>query len=161
MAKTAPHAHDNHNHQTCIKTAIAQAIEVCQAQGVRFTEQRRKILELVWQSHKPIGAYDILAEFSKKKQKAAPPTVYRALEFLLENGLIHRISSLNAYIGCAAPGHSHSGQFLLCVECKEVIELNEIKVDNVIQKSAEEYNFEIQNQMLEVTGLCENCKEPQ
>jgi Fur family zinc uptake transcriptional regulator len=83
---------------------------LCAQKGLRLTALRRRVLELVWQSHKPLGAYDILAVLSEQDgRRAAPPTVYRALDFLLENGLVHRISSLNAFVGCDAPGTRASG----------------------------------------------------
>jgi hypothetical protein len=95
------------------------------------------VLELVWQSHKPLGAYDILAVLSEQDgRRAAPPTVYRALDFLLENGLVHRIASLNAFIGCSHPEHAHQGQFLICRECHAAIELEQKSISDAIIASA-------------------------
>ncbi len=105
---------------------MSEADALCARQGLRLTALRRRVLELVWQSHKPLGAYDILAVLSEQDgRRAAPPTVYRALDFLLENGLVHRISSLNAFIGCNHPEHAHQGQFLICRECHAAIELEQ------------------------------------
>ena len=99
-----------HDHSQCVDSALADADALCARQGVRLTALRRRVLELVWQSHKPLGAYDILGTLSEEDgRRAAPPTVYRALDFLMENGLIHRIASLNAFIGCVRPEHSHQG----------------------------------------------------
>ena len=89
-----------HDHAHCVAGALAEADALCARLGVRLTELRRRVLELVWQSHKPLGAYDILAVLSEQDgRRAAPPTVYRALDFLLENSLVHRIASLNAFTG--------------------------------------------------------------
>jgi len=89
-----------HDHASCVAAAVATAEKLCQERGLRFTSIRCRVLELVWGSHKPIGAYDILEVLGKESESAAPPTVYRALEFLIEAGLVHRLDSLNAFIGC-------------------------------------------------------------
>ena len=103
-----PLASRPHDHSHCVTHALGEAESLCTKSGVRLTDLRRRVLELVWQSHKPLGAYDILAVLSEQDgRRAAPPTVYRALDFLLENGLVHRIASLNAFIGCNHPGHAH------------------------------------------------------
>ena len=93
-----------HDHKHCIKGALEEARALCAQKGVRLTALRETVLELIWQSHRPVGAYEILAELTRIQDKSAqPPTVYRALDFLLEHGLIHRLSSLNAFIGCPHP----------------------------------------------------------
>jgi Fur family transcriptional regulator, zinc uptake regulator len=87
----------SHDHQRCVKRAFAEAEQICLEQGQRFTTIRRKVFELIWQQHKPIGAYQILEDL-QQESRTAPPTVYRALDFLLNLGLIHRIASLNAFV---------------------------------------------------------------
>jgi len=90
-----------HDHSRCVSHALAEAETICARQGLRLTALRKRVLELVWASHKPLGAYDILGVLSDEDgRRAAPPTVYRALDFLLENGLVHRIASLNAITDC-------------------------------------------------------------
>jgi Fur family zinc uptake transcriptional regulator len=111
----------------------------------------------VWDSHKPIGAYDILDKLGKEGKAAAPPTVYRALDFLIEAGLVHRLDSLNAFIGCPDPARSHAGQFLICRQCRTVLELDDPDIDAVVAKKAERLGFTSVHQMLEVQGLCANC----
>src|SRR5581483_8522848 len=96
-----------HDHALCIDDALAAAERQCAARGARLTEQRRRVLELIWKSHAPVGAYTLLDRLREGGVRAQPPTVYRALEFLVENGLIHRIESLNAYVGCADPDQRH------------------------------------------------------
>ncbi|MGH8360360.1 MAG: Fur family transcriptional regulator, partial [Pseudomonas sp.] len=117
------------------------------------------VLELVWQSHKPLGAYDILGVLSEQDgRRAAPPTVYRALDFLLDNGLVHRISSLNAFVGCNHPEHAHQGQFLICRECHAAIELEQKSISDSIIKSAGDVGFKVEGQTVEVVGVCSGCQ---
>ena len=98
------HAHD---HDHCIETALGDAESVCIERGVRLTVLRKRVLEIVWQSHRPLGAYAILDVLAADGRRAAPPTVYRALDFLQENGLVHRIASMNAFVGCPMPDRRH------------------------------------------------------
>ncbi|MCY4125589.1 MAG: transcriptional repressor, partial [Pseudomonas sp.] len=88
-----------------------------------------------------------------------PPTVYRALDFLLENGLVHRIASLNAFIGCSHPEHTHQGQFLICRLCHIAIELEQASISDAIVGSARHVGFTVENQTVEVVGVCSNCKD--
>ena len=90
------------------------AIDLCAERGVRLTALRSLVLELILQSHQPVGAYELLDILKNERRNAQPPTVYRALNFLLDLGLIHRIESLNAYVGCDAPHTNHYAQFLIC-----------------------------------------------
>lgn len=157
---TTPLACAPHDHSHCVSHALAEADALCARQGVRLTSLRRRVLELVWQSHKPLGAYDILATLSEQDgRRAAPPTVYRALDFLLENGLVHRIASLNAFVGCDHPGHAHQGQFFICRRCRTAIELEQPAISESILASAAELGFRVEGQTVEVVGLCANCRE--
>lgn len=142
-----------HDHGRCVARAVAAAATLCAARRVRLTELRRRVLELVWRSHRPVGAYQILDLLGG----AAPPTVYRALDFLLAQGLVHRIESLNAYIGCADPGPSHSGQFLICEDCGNALELDDEDIAGSVRRSAEQLGFRVQGQLVEVMGLCPAC----
>lgn len=132
---------------------------LCEQKGLRLTALRRRVLELVWQSHRPLGAYDILGVLSEQDgRKAAPPTVYRALDFLLDNGLVHRIASLNAFIGCIHPEHSHQGQFLICRTCHVAVELENPGISAAIDQGAAGIGFSVETQTVEVVGLCASCK---
>ncbi|KPB37943.1 FUR family transcriptional regulator [Pseudomonas savastanoi pv. glycinea] len=140
-------------------SALAEADALCAKQGLRLTTLRRRVLELVWQSHKPLGAYDILAVLSDEDgRRAAPPTVYRALDFLLENGLVHRIASLNAFTGCNHPTHAHQGQFLICRLCHAAIELQHPAISNAIIDAAAGVGFAVEGQTVEIVGVCAGCK---
>ena len=148
-----------HDHTHCVSHALAEADTLCARAGVRLTELRKRVLELVWQSHKPLGAYDILAVLSEQDgRRAAPPTVYRALDFLLENGLVHRIASLNAFVGCSHPEHAHQGQFLICRSCHAAIELEQPAISQAIVDGAAGVGFSVESQTVEVVGLCAGCK---
>ena len=150
-----------HDHSHCISSALQQAKQLCQERNVRLTPVRELVLELVWQSHQPLGAYELLPMLGAKGFSSAPPTVYRALEFLQEQGLIHRLASINAYTGCCNPGTPHEGHFLLCLSCHQVLELDTHALQKSLQSSASVHGFTIAQQTIEVTGYCARCKEPQ
>lgn len=146
-----------HNHDACVSQALADARAICQRKNARLTPTRERVLELVWQSHKPLGAYDVLAELTSEGHSAAPPTVYRALDFLQQHGLVHRIASLNAFTGCAHAGEQHTGMFLICRACGNVLELTDTSVSSAIHAAASAEAFRTENIMLEVAGLCPGC----
>ena len=137
---------------------MAEAAEVCTARGARLTALRSRVLEIVWRSHRPLGAYAILEVLAADGRSPAPPTVYRALEFLTEHGLVHRLASLNAFIGCSQPGHPGTGEFLLCQRCGIAAELDDPRIRSAIQRTAVAEGFEIQEHTVEVSGLCPNCQ---
>lgn len=147
-----------HDHGHCIDEALQAAETICTETGSRLTPLRRRVLEMVWQSHEPVGAYDLLDRLREERHRAAPPTVYRALDFLLAHGLIHRIESLNAYVGCGEPRTDHGGQFLICGHCGSVAELDDHDILDMIQAKARRQGFRVQRQTVEVLGLCPNCK---
>ncbi|MFK5925861.1 MAG: Fur family transcriptional regulator [Desulfuromusa sp.] len=147
----------DHDHQSCVAGAIKNAEQICQQQGQRFTAIRRRVFELVWQQHKPIGAYEVLEKL-QQDSRAAPPTVYRALDFLLSLGLVHRIASLNAYVGCVHPEYPHDGQFLICESCKAYAELDAALITTAIEQSASDADFEVHQHTVEIMGLCPHCR---
>lgn len=153
-----PFLSQQHDHDACISTAMDAAEGLCRQRGLRFTVLRQRVLALVWQSHKPVGAYEILDKLGEEGRKAAPPTVYRALEFLIEVGLVHRLDSLNAFIGCPEPERQHTGQFLICRECHTVTELDDGDIDQLVEQKARTAGFVAEHQMLEVQGLCSECR---
>jgi Fur family zinc uptake transcriptional regulator len=148
-----------HDHQLCIDTAIETAASLCAEQGLRFTPIRRRVLALVWGGHRPVGAYDILDALRAEYPRAAPPTVYRALDFLIERGLIHRIESMNAYVGCTHPTERHYGQFLICSQCSDAVELDDPDIDQAVRRGADRMGFQAQRHMIEITGLCPDCRD--
>ncbi len=148
-----------HDHKHCIEDAVAAAERLCEQRGLRFTTLRRRVLELVWSSHKPVGAYALLDALRNEDLGSAPPTVYRALDFLIENGLIHRIERMNAFVGCSHPGEQHRGFFLICGECGNAEELESDNVAQSIASSASRRGFAARDMTLEVTGTCADCRK--
>ena len=146
-----------HRHQQCIDDALSAAENLCAGRSRKLTPLRRRVLELIWSRHEPARAYDILGQLDGEGRSGAPPTVYRALEFLLANGLVHRIQSLNAYVGCGEPGTTHAGQFLICQGCNAVGELDDPEIEALITDKAGATGFDVQRQTIEIMGLCPDC----
>jgi Fur family zinc uptake transcriptional regulator len=150
-------AYQAHDHHHCIDDALGAAKALCTAQGVNLTPLREDVLTLVWQSHKPLGAYDILEALSKKEnRRTAPPTVYRALEFLQAQGLVHRLATLNAYIGCCHPEKPHSSQFLICGGCGITVEVHNARDKHMVNQT---HGFKIDSISIEAVGLCPTCQQ--
>ncbi|HUA50699.1 MAG TPA: Fur family transcriptional regulator [Candidatus Sulfotelmatobacter sp.] len=137
--------------------ALAAAIELCQRRGNRLTPVRRRVLELVWRSHEPVGAYALLDILRDEGWSAAPPTVYRALDFLLGNGLVHRIESLNAFVGCNDPRRPHRGQYLICRRCGAVTEIAAPEIVGAVRNSAAAVGFTVERETVEIAGVCGAC----
>lgn len=153
----------HHDHTLCIDAALTSAQRVCSERGVRLTPLREEVLQLVWQSHKPLGAYTLLEQLANKaapgqRRKLGPPTVYRALEFLREQGLVHRIDSLNAFIGCQHPQQPHQRFFLICRGCESAVELISEPLTAAIKTVADAARFSHEGASVEITGLCPPCR---
>lgn len=161
MAATSHNvAYRRHDHARCIDAALSAARQLCGQRSLRLTPLREQVLQLVWHSHKPLGAYAILELLSAAggSQKLAPPTVYRALDFLQENGLVHRINSLNAFVGCSHPQHHHSSHFLICRSCATAVEIAEPAISSAIHDAARAAHFSEESASVEIAGLCPNCQ---
>jgi Fur family zinc uptake transcriptional regulator len=148
-----------HDHSRCITQALQDASHLCKGRKQRLTPVRELVLKLIWQSHKPLGAYDLLPALAKAGFNSAPPTVYRALDFLQEQGLVHRIASLNAFIGCSHPEHPCNNSFLICTRCQSAVELESDAVSQAIKACAAEIGFSVVTEMVEVAGVCPNCQQ--
>jgi Fur family zinc uptake transcriptional regulator len=153
----SPFPKEGHDHDRCVDDALAAAEQRCARRAAALTPLRRRVLELVWQSHGPVRAYDLLDRLRAERRGAAPPTVYRALDFLLGQGLIHRIESLNAYVGCSDPDRKHGGQFLICGRCGTVAELDDDDIARAVAGRARALGFAVERQTIEVMGLCPRC----
>ena len=158
MKKPEPFKRASHDHGHCVEDALDRAASLCEAQGARLTELRRAVLELVWAGHEATGAYALLDALKKSHPNAAPPTIYRALEFLAAHGLIHRIESLNAYIGCTHPEEPHESQFLICAKCSTAAEIDDPSLSRALSKSASGAGFAVTHQTVELSGLCPSCQ---
>ena len=154
---SSPFKPRRHRHQQCVDDALSAAEQLCAERGRKLTPLRRRVLELIWSSHEPARAYDILEQLDGEGRSGAPPTVYRALEFLLANGLVHRIQSLNAYVGCGEPATAHAGQFLICRGCNTVGELDDPEIEALITGKAGATGFDVERQTIEIMGLCPDC----
>jgi len=148
-----------HDHGHCVDRALGEAAELCRQRGARLTPIRRRVLELVWASHKAVGAYEILDSLRAEHAAAAPPTVYRALDFLMAQGFVHRIESLNAFVGCPHPSDRHAGQFLICLDCGAAAELDAAALEDKIAHRAAQVGFQVSHATLEVAGRCRHCQD--
>ncbi len=148
-----------HDHGHCVSDALAKAEAICAARGARLTKMRRRVLEFVWESHIPLGAYAILERLNGGGGRCAPIAVYRALEFLMAHELVHRLASLNAYTGCGLPGAPHGAHFLICSGCGAAAELQDAQIDRAISRGAARAGFAVDAPVVEVRGLCPACRE--
>ena len=144
---------------------LDRADTICTAKGSRLTDLRREVLGLILEAKAPTGAYDLLEKLRATRDRAAPPTVYRALDFLLEHGLIHRLERLSAYIGCVADPHEHEGhdhdhaaQFLICRNCRKVIEIEDDELAHALSDAAARLGFTVAGATIEAEGLCASCQ---
>ncbi len=147
-----------------LNAQLAQIEQVCARRGLRLTALRRRIMELIVEQAKPVKAYDLLDLIRQERGGAAPPTVYRALDFLLEHGFIHKLESINAFISCEhlhdEPGSPlHQPPFLICDRCSRTVELNDTRAAEVLAREARRLGFTPQAQTLEIHGLCARCGE--
>lgn len=158
----APHAsfpRARHDHEPCVRDALDAAEALARERGLRFTPLRRLVFEIVLGGHRPLGAYDILDTLSRTydRRKPAPPTVYRALDFLMAQGLVHRIGMLNAYVACFASGRGHRLHFLLCRLCGCAAEIEDAALAGALSRAAEAAGFAAERETVEISGLCPDC----
>ena len=150
----------DHDHKRCIADALTRAEEACGARGVRLTPLRRRVLQALAESHSPLGAYDIADKLKKTRDPVPAMSVYRALDFLLAEGLAHRIESQNAFLACI---HGHDSDdivlFLLCERCKRVAEVTSGALGRDLSQAARGVGFSARGRVLEVSGLCNACKK--
>ena len=146
----------DHDHEHCTSAAIAHAEAHCEARAQRLTPMRRQVLETLLASHTPLGAYEIIERIA---DRPAPITIYRALDFLRENGLVHRIESRNAFLACA---HDHDDAamvaFLICERCGLVGEIPAAPVAQSLTASARATGFAPNMSVVEITGVCAHCQ---
>lgn len=137
---------------------LERAGRICQRRGARMTDLRRDVLGLILESEAPTGAYDLLDRLKATRGGAAPPTVYRALDFLLEHGLIHKVERLSAFVGCVAlEDHSHAAQFLICRGCGKVAEIDDHGLAHALADAARRLGFTVGKATIEAEGRCAAC----
>lgn len=148
-----------HDHQQCVNHALDTAERVCTERGVQLTSIRHQVLELIWESHKAVKAYDLLDKLKPLQQAAKPATIYRALDFLLEQGLVHRVESLNAFVGCRCSERQHEQLLLICNRCHEVEERTAATVMRALSDECAEAGFIAQSKAIEIHGVCAKCAQ--
>lgn len=157
--------HEHHNtlhhvhHPENVEQRLLEAEKFCEETGAKLTALRKEVLQLILKASKPMGAYDLLANLKNRSDRpAAPPTVYRSLDFLLEQGLIHRLSSINAFIPCCHPREGHQAAFFICNQCHSVKEAPALGVLNELNHITENDDFKVQSSIIEISGLCKQCQ---
>lgn len=146
------------NHNLCISTALIKVEALCIDKKIKFTDLRKRIFKLIWESHVPLKAYDLLEKLKIDEKSAKPITVYRILDIFLENKIIHKIQSQNTYLGCSHPGEDHNCYFLICKKCNKVEEGCQNDLLENIYSNLAKNEFNTEHITLEILGVCKNCK---
>jgi Fur family transcriptional regulator, zinc uptake regulator len=146
--------------QERIAAQLEEAARACAREGSELTELRRLVLELILEAEGPLTAYQLLDRLKQTRKGAVPPTIYRALDFLLARRLIHKLESLNAFVPCIEPAHDgHQAQFLICRICGTVTELEDPAIARALTSAAMRYGFHPVSALIEVTGECASCAQ--
>jgi Fur family transcriptional regulator, zinc uptake regulator len=138
--------------------ALETAERVCARRGVRLTSLRRRILEQILKTDGVIKAYDLIHELSSADHSIKPPTVYRSLAFLLEQGFIHRIESLNGFVACNHPGEAHETVLMICDACGLIHEVQHAGISEALDHAARFQGFTVNEKVVELHGLCRDCR---
>ncbi|MEQ1638018.1 MAG: transcriptional repressor [Methylococcales bacterium] len=150
-----------HDHTLCVTNALNKAEQLCGVRGVQLTTIRQQVLALIWESHKAVKAYELLDRIKPLQSAAKPATIYRALDFLIEQGLIHRVESLNAFVGCRCSGQQHEQLLLICKVCEEVEERSAVEVMQTIVRELAAAHFLVHSKAIEIHGICAKCSTQQ
>lgn len=169
MSRADPghHEHDHaapdaafavHDHAGCAAHVLAVAERAASDRGLRLTPVRRKVLEILLEEHRALGAYAVLDRLSAAGFGNQPPVAYRALDFLVEHGFAHRVQRLNAFAACMAPGQDHAPVFLICEGCGIVAEGDGHGVRAALGTAAAVAGFAVTRSTVEAVGLCPSCR---
>ncbi len=148
-----------HDHSHCCGDLIARAQVIAGERGARLTPVRRRVLEILLEHHRALGAYEVLERLGQDGFGNQPPVAYRALDFLVEQGLAHRVARLNAFIACTHPGQDHSPAFLICRNCQAVAEAPGGGIHAAVETAASLLGFAVERTIIEALGLCPACQE--
>lgn len=154
-----PKAFHPHDHAHCVDTALTRAETLVRTRGLRLTPVRKRALEILLERHGAMGAYDVLERLAADGFGRQPPVAYRALDFLVENGLAHRIRRLNAFAACTHPGQEHHAAFLICEGCNSVAEIAADPLRAALEAGASAAGFTVNRTSFEATGQCARCAE--
>lgn len=146
-----------HDHHACIAGTVATVAARCEAEGLHLTPVRRRVLEILLERHRALGAYEILDILRAEGLGSQPPVAYRALEFLTKHGFAHRIEGLNAFAACTHPGDDHDAAFLICTGCGVVAEAQPDAARAALAQTAKSVGFAIKRSVIEAEGLCPGC----
>ncbi|WP_185968487.1 Fur family transcriptional regulator [Paracoccus sp. M683] len=133
------------------------AVDLARQQGVRLTPVRLRTLEILLETHQAMGAYEVLERLAAEGFGSQPPVAYRALDFLVQHGLAHRVQRLNAFAACLTPGHDHAPAFLICRSCNKVAEADVPAIRDAVGQAAGDSGFSVERMTVEVLGLCDRC----
>lgn len=147
-----------HDHACCIADALSHLEAHCAANGLQLTPVRRRVMDILLEQHRALGAYEILARLRDEGLGSQPPVVYRALDFLVRAGFVHRVETLNAFVACSRSGAGHAPAFLICRNCRTVIETPAEPSAGVLAGAAQEAGFAIETAVSEAEGLCAQCR---
>jgi Fur family zinc uptake transcriptional regulator len=150
---------DDHDHTNCQHSTLSQAEALAEAKGLRLTPVRRRTLEILLAEHRAMGAYEVLDVLKSEGFGAQPPVAYRALDFLVEHGLAHKVRRLNAFTACTNPGAAHRPMFLICRACDTVAEAASEPVQAAVSDAAQALDFTVERVNVEVLGLCPACRD--
>lgn len=151
-------AFEPHDHRRCIQSALTGAEARVRDNGVRLTPVRRRTLEILLERHGAMGAYEVLDRLAAEGFGHQPPVAYRALEFLVENGLVHRIRRLNGFAACTHPGGDHHAAFLICRACNALAEIADAPMQRALEQGAAHAGFTVERASIEALGLCAGCR---
>lgn len=153
-------ADHDHDHAQCVAGAVARMEACCAHKGLRLTPLRRNVMRILAQSHVPMGAYELVERLAREGDSVPPMSVYRVLDFLVAEGLAHRIESRNAFLACA---HAHEADevvvFLICERCGLTKEVSSHAVGRDLAWAARASGFTPRQRVLEIAGLCARCRE--
>ena len=152
-----PFGFAEHDHDACVRDAIAAVEKRCAEDGLRLTPVRRKVLELLLSEHRALGAYAILDLLRAAGFGSQPPVAYRALDFLSEHGFVHKIERLNAFVACSHPGEAHSPAFMICRLCDAIAESEVLLESTGLSEIARNAGFHIEKTVVEAEGICSAC----
>ncbi|MFP3385126.1 MULTISPECIES: transcriptional repressor [Tritonibacter] len=148
----------SHDHTRCISGGLETVETFCKANRLQFTPVRRRVLEILLQQHRALGAYEILDYLRREGLGSQPPVAYRALDFLVKHGFVHKIERLNAFIACMHPGETHTPVFMICRECDSVAEAHREPMQGQLGDAARAAGFLIERTVVEAEGLCPKCQ---
>jgi Fur family zinc uptake transcriptional regulator len=148
-----------HDHRRCRRAALAAARSECTARGLRLTRPRECVLEALLESHRAMSAYELLERLRDAGLGSQPPVAYRALDFLVSNGFVHRIERLSAFVACTHGAGDHAAAFLICRGCRRVAEASLPQLGRGLAAEAAGHAFEVERVVIEAEGLCAACRE--